>query len=51
MDMTAYLHYGVKGDWVLQTPSDLTDTYRVAEKFFNSTYDKQPITSAKPANM
>lgn len=46
VDQVVYLHYGVKGDWVLQTPSDLTDTYRVADKFFRSTYEtgaKTPV--------
>lgn len=39
VDITAYLHYGVKEDWVLQTPSDANDVYRVALSFFRSTYD------------
>ena len=33
-----YLHYGVEGDFVLQNKTDSTDTYRIAKKFFNSTY-------------
>lgn len=39
VDCTCYLHYAVKGDWILQVPSDTEDMYRVANKFFRSTYD------------
>jgi hypothetical protein len=39
VDVTAYLHYGVKEDWILQAPSEAADVYRVALKFFRSTYD------------
>ena len=34
-----FLHYGIKGDWVLQNTSDAVDTYRVAQAFFKNTYD------------
>ncbi len=34
-----YLHYGVEGDWVLQNQKDAKDTYRIAKKFFASTYE------------
>jgi hypothetical protein len=49
--VTSYLHYGVKGDWVLQQVEDHADTYRVAEKFFNSTYDvpEQAQPASSPA--
>lgn len=56
VDITAYLHYGVRGDWILQTPSDASDVYRVALKFFRSTYDlgvetPVPVESAEHANV
>jgi hypothetical protein len=34
-----YLHYGVQGDWVLQNRKDPQDTYRVAQSFFEATYE------------
>jgi hypothetical protein len=34
-----YLHYGVDGDWTLQKSTDNVDTYRVAQKFFDATYE------------
>jgi hypothetical protein len=34
-----YLHYGVLNDYVLQMPKDAIDTYRVARKFFDNTYE------------
>ncbi len=33
-----HYQFGVKGDWILQNPSDPQDTYIVAEKFFENTY-------------
>ena len=34
-----HLHYGVAGDWVLQSPSDHKDIYRIAKAFFDATYE------------
>lgn len=37
-DKQVFLQYGVVGDYVLRGVSDVKDTYRVAQKFFNNTY-------------
>jgi hypothetical protein len=34
-----YLHYGVAGDYVMQGLNDAKDTYRIAQKFFDNTYE------------
>lgn len=34
-----WLHYGVLNDFVLAMPNDRADTYRVARKFFENTYE------------
>lgn len=34
-----YLHYGVAGDCILMSQTDSLDTYRVARKFFEATYE------------
>ena len=34
-----WLHYGIVNDYVLQMPNDPKDTYRVAKKFFDNTYE------------
>jgi len=34
-----YLHYGVIGDIVIQNTGNKADTYRVARKFFDNTYE------------
>jgi hypothetical protein len=34
-----WLHYGILNDYILQMPQDLIDTYRVARKFFDNTYE------------
>lgn len=34
-----YLHYGVAGDYVMQGLNDPLDTYRIAKKFFDNTYE------------
>lgn len=34
-----WLHYGVVNDYVLAMPTDTADTYRVARKFFDNTYE------------
>lgn len=34
-----YVHYGIDKDYVLRGLLDPMDTYRVAEKFFNNTYE------------
>jgi hypothetical protein len=34
-----YLHYGVEGDYVMQGINDRLDTYRIAKKFFDNTYE------------
>jgi hypothetical protein len=33
-----YFHYGVEGDWVIQSPVDPIDIYRCAKSFFEATY-------------
>ena len=37
----AYLHFGIKGDWVLQNQNDHADVYRVAMNFFDATYEME----------
>lgn len=34
-----YLHYGIADDYVMQGLNDAKDTYRIAKKFFDNTYE------------